>query len=231
MKRSEINALLGESIAFLRERKFALPPFAFWSPADWAAKGPEADEIRDCGLGWDLTDFGSGDFARRGLVLFTIRNGHNTDARYSHKTYCEKVMIVREEQVTPMHFHWAKVEDIIVRGGGNLVIQLYASTPDEGLSWDDVEVSVDGVLTRVGAGGIVVLAPGQSICLPSRLYHKFWGEKGRGCVLVGEVSKVNDDRADNRFHEKVGRFPRVEEDEPPLYLLFSDCPRPWPRET
>jgi len=44
-------------------------------------------------------------------------------------------------------------------------------------------------------------------------------------VLVGEVSKVNDDNTDNRFYESVGRFSAIEEDEAPLYLLVNDYER------
>jgi len=223
MKRSEINALMRETVAFMKAHKFFLPPFAFWSPAEWKRKGAEANEIRDCMLGWDLTDFGKGDFHKLGLILFTIRNGRLNDRRYP-KPYAEKMLIVEEEQLTPMHFHWNKEEDIINRGGGRLVIQLYHSTPREGLARSAVSVSVDGVRRTVKAGGIVTLAPGESICLPPRLYHKFWGEKGKGKVLVGEVSMVNDDTCDNRFHEKLGRFPKIEEDTAPLYLLFSEYP-------
>lgn len=209
----------------MASQNFHLPPFAFWSPAKWRHQGAECDEIRKCMLGWDLTDFGCGDFRKSGLMLFTIRNGHTSIRKYSRKPYCEKVLIAEEEQITPMHFHWNKVEDVINRGGGNLVIQLYRSTRDEQLSEDDVEVSVDATLRRVKAGATITLRPGESICLPSRLYHKFWGEKGRGPVLVGEVSKVNDDSADNRFfYKNIGRFPRIEEDEKPLYLLFSEYP-------
>jgi len=225
MKRSQINFLLRKAVAFLHDQHFTLPPFAFWTPAEWATKGPEADEIRDCMLGWDLTDFGSGDFDRLGLTLFTLRNGHLTDPRYTDKTYCEKALIVQEGQIAPMHFHWNKVEDIINRGGGNLVVQLYRSGPDGSLSDGPVEVSLDGVRTRLTAGAEVVLRPGESICLPARLYHKLWGELGAGTVLAGEVSKVNDDRADNRFHDPVGRFPTIQEDEAPLYLLVTEYPR------
>ena len=41
-------------------------------------------------------------------------------------------------------------------------------------------------------------------------------------VLAGEVSRVNDDHTDNRFLEKAGRFPAIEEDAPPLRLLVGD---------
>jgi hypothetical protein len=57
-----------------------------------------------------------------------------------------------------------------------------------------------------------------------RLYHKFWAERGKGKVLIGEVSAVNDDNKDNRFHKPIGRFPTIEEDEPPLHLLCSEYP-------
>jgi len=41
-------------------------------------------------------------------------------------------------------------------------------------------------------------------------------------VFAGEVSTVNDDERDNRFFESIGRFPRIEEDEPATHLLVSD---------
>jgi len=224
MRRSEINRHLREAIEFLAANRFALPAWADWSPAEWERLGPEGDEIRDCRLGWDITDFGSGDFEKCGLILFTIRNGHPTDSRYP-KTYCEKVMVVGEGQMTPMHFHWQKREDIIVRAGGDLAVQLYNAGPDERLSDDDVTVSLDGIVKTVPAGTTIRLSPGESITLSPRQYHKFWGEPGRGRVLVGEVSAVNDDERDNRFLEPVGRFPEVEEDEPPLRLLCFEYPR------
>ena len=80
---------------------------------------------------------------------------------------------------------------------------------------------------RVEAGGKRVLRPGDSITLVPELYHAFWAEKGR--VLVGEVSSVNDDAADNRFYEPVGRFPAIEEDVPPMRLLVNDYERFLPK--
>jgi len=224
MKRSEINAILQSADAFIRSRGFYLPPFAYWSPQDWAIKGEEVLEIVENHLGWDITDFGLGDFKRFGLFLFTIRNGNPRDIQtMAGKLYAEKIMIVEDEQITPMHFHSSKMEDIINRGGGTLNIQLYNATPDDGLDNDrDVHVSVDGMRRTVKPGGIVQLEPGESISLVQRLYHKFWSE---GRVLVGEVSLVNDDYRDNHFYEPVGRFPDIEEDVLPLYLLCNDYGR------
>lgn len=223
MRRSEINRIIEESIEFLEERRFHLPPFAFWSPEEWRKKGHEFDEIRDNMLGWDITDFGSGDFYRIGLTLFTIRNGNVKDPKYK-KPYAEKILIVRENQVTPMHFHFSKMEDIINRGGGNLLIKLFNSTEERDFAQTPVRVSIDGEMRIYDPGSVVRLRPGESITLPPRLYHEFWGEEGTGMVLVGEVSTVNDDKVDNYFNPPVGRFPEIEEDEPPLYLLCTEYP-------
>ena len=135
MKRSEINAIMRDADAFMKANGFRLPPFAYWSPADWAGKGDEAREIVDRQLGWDITDFGLGDYEHTGLFIFTIRNGNPADLpKGGGKLYAEKVLISDVDQVTPFHFHWRKVEDIINRGGGKLVIQLYNSTEGDELA-------------------------------------------------------------------------------------------------
>jgi D-lyxose ketol-isomerase len=224
MKRSEINAIMKEAVDFINEMNFKLPPFVFWGPEEWATKGHEYDEIRDNMLGWDITDFGHGDYEKLGLLLITIRNGNFTDKKYI-KTYAEKLLIVKEEQVTPYHFHWSKMEDIINRGGGNLLVKVYNSTEDDEFDLvNPVTVNVDGREYQVEPGAIVTIRPGESITLNQRQYHSFWAEKGKGMVLLGEVSKVNDDRVDNRFHDEMGRFPEIEEDEAPLYLLGNEYP-------
>ena len=225
MKRSEINAILLRADEFIRQQNFHLPPFAYWTPEQWRQAGPEAREIADIKLGWDITDFGSGDFANTGLFLFTIRNGRPENWKtMKGKLYAEKILICEEGQITPFHFHWSKMEDIINRGGGTMVIQLYNSTPDEDLDRvNEVTLSIDGVQRTFPAGAIVRLQPGESISLPQFCYHQFWAEGGR--TLLGEVSLVNDDEKDNRFYEPVGRFPQIEEDEPPVHLLCTDYPK------
>ena len=193
MKRSEINQIIREAKEFLASRQFVLPEWAEWSLADWKANRDKVGYIMERMLGWDITDFGSGDFKRCGLFLFTIRHGkYGVDK----KPYAEKIMIVEELQETPMHFHWSKMEDIINRGGGNLVIELYNADKNEGFA--------------------------DTPCMEQYLYHRFYGEPGKGKVMVGEVSQCNDDTTDNRFYEPVGRFPEIEEDEEPLHLLCSD---------
>lgn len=219
MKRSEINKILVDAKEFMAQKQFFLPPWAYWSVSDWKARSEDTHEIIENMLGWDITDFGSGDFYKRGLFLFTIRNGRlNVDK----KPYAEKIMIVEENQETPMHFHSAKMEDIINRGGGNLVIDLYNSDKKEDFSNNPFSVKTDGIVRKLQPGDSIVLTPGESICLEQGIYHRFYGEPGKGKVLVGEVSSVNDDSSDNRFHESIGRFPVIDEDEQPIHLLASD---------
>lgn len=221
MKRSQLNQILKDAVKFIDEMNFKLPPFAFWSPKDWEEKGHEYDEIRDNMLGWDITDFGYGDYHKIGLLMFTIRNGNLNDKKYV-KPYAEKLLITEEGQITPFHFHWNKMEDIINRGGGDLLVQVYNSTEDEQFADTDVDIYIDGCHSMVKAGEIIRIRPGESISIQSGMYHKFWAEGGT--VLLGEVSKVNDDRVDNRFYEPTGRFPEIDEDEAPLYLLGNEYP-------
>lgn len=217
MKRSEINNIENEAADFLRIHQFYLPPWAYWRPIDWRTTTEDTSEIRENQLGWDITDFGSGDFYRRGLFLFTLRNGN---PKKDKKPYAEKIMIVEPNQETPMHFHRVKMEDIINRGGGILVLELFRSNPNEGLSNKPLDVSVDGIRRKLSAGSRITLHPGESICLEPYVYHRFWAEGAK--TLVGEVSLINDDRTDNRFYESIGRFPRIEEDTEPLHLLVGD---------
>ncbi len=221
MKRSEINALIEDAKIFFEAMNFRLPKWAFWKPEEW--KGMGDTEIVANQLGWDLTDYGAGRFEERGLILFTIRNGNLQSGH--PKPYAEKIMIVRENQICPMHFHWSKMEDIINRGGGNLVIDLHGSNENEEFSGKPVTVMMDGIAHTVEPGGSVVLEPGESITLEKGVYHRFYGEPGKGNVLVGEVSSVNDDNTDNRFHRSMPRFPDIDEDETPVHLLCTDYPK------
>lgn len=221
MKRSRIDSLIDEAIDFMGQQNFHLPVWAKWSPEQWKEHAADCAQIASCQLGWDLTDFGSLDFNTRGLILFTLRNGGPGSA----KPYAEKIMMVRENQETPFHFHWNKMEDIINRGGGRLVFELYQADEEDQFIKQAVSVQIDGVTRSIGAGEPLVLEPGESLCLPQRMYHRFYAEKGFGPVLCGEVSMVNDDSADNRFKDEVGRFPEIDEDKEPRYLLGIDYGR------
>lgn len=219
MKRSEINQYIKEAIIYFEHNRFFLPEWAQWNVEDWQTKGCECDEIRLNGLGWDVTDFGKGNFSKEGLTLVTIRNGN---CKRDKKPYCEKIMMVREKQVTPVHFHWKKMEDIINRGGGILCMQLWKADQNETRTTSAVAIQIDGVSTNIAAGSVLRLKPGQSICFEPYIYHTFWAEEG--ACLVGEVSTVNDDTNDNRFLEFSGRYPAIEEDVPAAYVLCNEYP-------
>ena len=217
MRRSEINNYIREAKEFFSLNHFFLPAWAYYSPEDWKGKYEEMSEIIENSLGWDLTDFGSNNFKTRGLILFTIRNGNSIR---DQKPYCEKIMIAGGKQETPMHFHKVKMEDIINRGGGILEIEFFKSNPDGTFSENEFVVKIDGQARRLSPGELVQLHPGQSVCMESGVYHRFYGVDAP--VLVGEVSTVNDDTNDNIFYEEIGRFPLIEEDEAPLHLLVTD---------
>jgi D-lyxose ketol-isomerase len=229
MKRSEINAVIREMEELIGGLDYYLPPFCSWTPDEWKTKNHEYDEIRDNMLGWDITDFGFGDFNKCGFGLITIRNGNQHNPKYT-KPYAEKLIFMRDDMYSPMHFHDFKSEDIINRGGGVLKIQVYMDDGQGGLSDKDVEVHSDGRRYTVPAGTKVTLNPGESITIYPHLYHEFYGVPGTGSILIGEVSQCNDDEFDNFFYDKrVGRFPAIEEDEPPYRLLCNEYP-PAPEE-
>ena len=235
MKRSEINKALKELEKMIADHQYYLPKFANFTPEEWKTKGHEFDEIRDNMLGWDITDYGMGDFDKYGFSLFTIRNGNIKMKDKYKKPYAEKFLYLKEGQYALNHFHWYKMEDIINRGGGNLAITLYNCTEED---FKDVEggragkpgtfadtpvtVSVDGCNVTVPAGGQIILKPGQSITLKPGQYHTWQGVPGTGKVMLFEVSTCNDDTIDNRFHTAGGRIPEIEEDEEAKYLIFAD---------
>jgi len=225
MKRSEINRIIQSAEEFIDSFNFKLPPWTRWTPEDWKTKGHEYDEMRDNMLGWDVTDYGQGKFDELGLILITLRNGNQHMEKYS-KPYAEKVFIMRQKQVSPMHFHWEKMEDIINRGGGNLVVQLYNKTADDKLDeHTPVTVKVDGRAYQIPAGGKVILHPGESASLEKLVFHEMTAEPGSGDVFVGEVSECNDDNTDNFFLNPLGRFAEIEEDEPAYRLLCNEYPQ------
>jgi hypothetical protein len=224
MKRSEINDAIECALSALRKNHFVLPPFGYWTPSDWAEQASKLERIRLNGLGWDITDFGSGDFDRIGAVLVTMRNGNLKDPK-NGTPYAEKAIIMKPGQCIPLHFHWIKTEDIINRGGGTLVIQLYNALDDESVDMkSNVEVYCDGIKKDIAPGELLSLAPGESITLTPRLYHKFWARENDGVLICGEVSSVNDDSTDNRFAEPVSRFAEIEEDDIPIRLLCNEYP-------
>ncbi len=226
IKRSRINEIIREGDDFIRSFGYILPPFAYWTPDEFRANRDIAKTIIDSNLGWDITDYGLGDFLDTGLFLFTVRNGNLADLKKGRgMLYAEKAMISRQDQYSPMHRHDLKAEDIINRGGGTLVIELYGDTNGECDREKGTVVYTDGIRRELEPGHKLKLTPGESVTLmPGEHWHAFWGEGGD--VFVCEVSTVNDDNTDNVFEDpRISRFSGIEEDEDPLHLLVSDYAR------
>ncbi|MER0237396.1 D-lyxose/D-mannose family sugar isomerase [Fulvimarina sp. MAC8] len=222
MKRSDINRIMADAAEMIAGHGFILPPFANWTPEEFKARKDEARHVIDSRCGWDITDYGGGRYEEMGLFLFTLRNGQLADLTAGRgMCYAEKLLISREKQLSPMHTHVIKAEDIINRGGATLVVELFGSDEDGKFSETaGGRVMCDGLWRDYGPGEHLSLAPGESVTLRPGDWHAFWGEGGD--VLIGEVSTVNDDETDNLFREPIGRFATIEEDEPPHRLLVSD---------
>ncbi|PCI83521.1 MAG: D-lyxose/D-mannose family sugar isomerase [Hyphomicrobiales bacterium] len=217
MKRSEVNKALSDARELLNKFNWALPEWAYWTAEDYVKNPKMAAHLQLHQMGWDVTDFGAGYFSERGLTLFCARNG--VQSIETTVPYAEKLLFVEEEQETPLHCHYKKMEDIINRGGGNLILEFCTGNPED---TNEIQVSVDGDIKSLAPHAELRLTPGQSVTMQRGIYHRFYGEAGTGTVLAGEVSQVNDDGDDNYFLDPVARFSNIEEDESPLYPLWNE---------
>lgn len=222
MKRSEINRAITLAKEVLAKQCIYLPFFAYLKPEELKNTISKHSRIILNKLGWDVTDFGGDDFDNFGTVQFTLRNGTKTNI-IKGTPYAEKVIILKPGQRLPLHFHFSKTEDIINRGGGILVMELYNSLEDNSVDiHNEVTVFCDGTERKVNAGESFEIGPGNSITLPPRLYHLFRAGRNGGELVCGEVSTINDDIEDNYFAESVKRFIEIGEDEEPIHLLCNE---------
>lgn len=222
MKRSEINRSIVWAKDLLKANNVRLPGMAYWNMDEWKANADKLDTVRKVMLGWDITDFGTNDFSSVGAVLYTVRNGDMKDPSIG-VPYCEKYILMKEGQRLPKHYHVFKTEDIINRAGGVLQVFLWNADKTDGHQLDtDVEVYMDGVRHVVKAGEPIEVHPGDSISLAPYVAHIFGPKPGCGDLIVGEVSKVNDDNTDNYFLESTSRFADIEEDEAMLHPLCNE---------
>jgi len=222
MKRSEINRAIRWAEALLEKSNIHLPAYASWSMEDWKARAADIGTVRKVMLGWDITDFGMGDFAKVGAVLYTVRNGSLED-KSAGVPYCEKYILMKDGQRMPKHYHVMKTEDIINRTGSALQVFLWNADPATGKELDTpVEVFQDGILHTYRPGGEILIHPGNSISLAPYIAHIFGPKPGSGDLVVGEVSAVNDDVTDNYFLENTSRFAEIYEDEASVHPLCNE---------
>lgn len=160
---------------------------------------------------WDVTDFGLGNFKKSGLILINLAE---------EPEYCEKLMYAFENQVTPLHTHKKKKEDIIVRWG-KLCLELWSGLPAESKPGKEFDVQINGKPRKVKNGEHVFLNGGERVTLTPGIYHAFWPVTDE--CIIGEVSTANDDLNDNFFVDpNIGRFSVMVEDVEALVKLVSD---------
>ena len=222
MKRSEINSAINWAKELLKKNNIRLPGMAYWDMDKWGENKDRLETIRKVMMGWDITDFGTGRFEEIGAVLYTVRNGDMNDPSIG-VPYCEKYILQKEGQRLPKHYHVYKTEDIINRAGGVLQVFLWNADPKTGEQLEtDVHVYQDGIEHVYMAGEEILIYPGDSISLAPYIAHIFGPKTGCGELVVGEVSRVNDDNTDNYFLEPTYRFAEIEEDEPILHPLCNE---------
>ncbi|MBQ9099021.1 MAG: D-lyxose/D-mannose family sugar isomerase [Clostridia bacterium] len=224
MKRSEINAAIRWAEALCQQHHVTLPFFASLPAEKAEFHRPERINLLKTMLGWDVSDFGSGDFDRVGAVLFTVRNGCVHEPGVG-TPYAEKYIFLKDgcEQEIPLHYHNSKTEDIINRAGGVFCCQLAAQGADGKPDLTQpVRVLRDGAYYDAAPGEIIEITTGNSITLEPGVYHRFFAKTGCGDLLIGEVSKINDDNTDNVFAIIRNRWCAIEEDEPPYRLLVNE---------
>ena len=218
MKRNEINAAIQYMIRTLEENHLRMPAFAYWPMDEWRRQRHELGNLMAAGLGWDITDFGTGNFLHVGSALFTIRNGNITDPTVG-TPYAEKYIVQRHEteQEIPFHFHRMKTEDIINRGGSTLMLELFNSLPNGALDRDaEIHVKMDGVIRTLPGGAIVEIGKGCSITLHAGLYHRFWAKKRPLAAQPTAARSINGDRGS----ASASRLARAEAQ---LANLISTC--------
>jgi D-lyxose ketol-isomerase len=160
---------------------------------------------------WDVTDLGLGEFPRYGAVLVNLA---------LEEEYSEKLIYLTHRQAIPAHCHKKKKEDIIARAG-TFSVQIWFGNPKR---WTRTgRIQVNNRMQPARSGQILHLGPGQRITLPPTVYHEFWALSDE--AIIGEVSTKNDDLHDNFFlNPDIGRFPEIQEDEPPLLRLVGEQP-------
>jgi D-lyxose ketol-isomerase len=227
MKRSEINRRIEEAIDFIGKAGIVLPYHAHWNFKSWYQNGDLAEELRKRAIGWNITDFGSDNFLKTGVILYTPSNGifdpvTNTPL---DQTYAHRYFILRDGQEIMTEHHATKIEDIIVFAGAELKVELHNVGPNEELDTaKEVRIMRNRIWESCTPGTVITLVSGERIRFEPRHYHRPWGYGG--AVLVEEVSMVTDDLKESRHlpEAKPMVFAQIEEDAQPIYLLCTELP-------
>jgi len=227
MKRTEVDQQIDEAIAFIEKSGITLPHHARWDLETWYQHRDLAEEMRKRAIGWNVIDFGSADFYKTGVVLYTFSNGIFDPATYKplDQAYAHRLFILREGQEIVTEHHLTKIEDIVVFAGAGLNVELHNAGPNEELDTaNEVRIMRNGIWQSYKPGVIITLIPGERIRFEPKHYHRPSGHGGT--VLIEEVSDVTDDLKESCHlpGEKALLFIEVEEDEKPRHLLCTELP-------
>jgi D-lyxose ketol-isomerase len=224
MKRSFIDARIDAMLAMCDRHGVTLPPFAAWAPADYRANAAAANFIAERGLGWNVAEFASGNFATEGLTLFTLRMGDWRDLETKRgRLYAEKAILCEDGQRAPHHYHVVKTEDIVNRGGARFVVELVKVDAAGAPTRERFRALKDVHVLDLGPGDRVRLEPGESLTLDPHVAHAFWAEGG--AALAGEVSLANDDSSDNYFLKPIAAPAPIDEDSVARHVTVRDYGR------
>jgi D-lyxose ketol-isomerase len=224
MKRSFIDAQIEAMLKLCDRYGVTLPPFAFWDDAEFRKQHASTALIAERGMGWNVVEFRSGAFATQGLTIFTLRMGDWREvASKSGRLYAEKAIMSADGQRAPHHYHVAKTEDIVNRGGARFAVELFKVDSHGAPSKERFHALKDVTKLDLGPGDQVRLEPGESLTLDPFVAHAFWAEGGT--ALAGEVSLANDDTTDNYFVPPLGPFDPIDEDLPARYVTVRDYQR------
>ena len=221
MKRSFVDARIEAMLKLCNRHGVTLPPFALWDAAAFRKQPEAAALIAGRGMGWNVVEFNPGAFATEGLTIFTLRMG---DWREGHskggRRYAEKAIMSDDGQRAPHHYHIAKTEDILNRGGARFVVELFKVDSHGAPTKERFRALKDVTTLDLGPGDQVRLEPGESLTLDPYVAHAFWAEGGT--ALAGEISLANDDTRDNYFVPPLAPLEPIDEDTPARFVTVRD---------
>ena len=143
MKRSEINRLIEDALKFFQEMHFKLPPLGY---LDTGAMEQAGGIVR--GSGNESVGMGPHGFWYREFQCGRVAAFHPSkrESATRPEALCGKNHDRPGGTGDPHAFSTGpKMEDIINRGGGNLMIQLYPSDREGGFAKKSFQVSLDGL--------------------------------------------------------------------------------------
>jgi D-lyxose ketol-isomerase len=221
VKRSFIDGRIEAMLKLCDRHGVTLPPFAFWDAAAFRKQSEAAALIAARGMGWNVVEFKPGAFATEGLTIFTLRMGDWREAESKGgRLYAEKAIMSDDGQRAPHHYHVAKTEDIVNRGGARFVVELFKVDRNGAPTRDRFRALKDVMMLDLGPGDEIRLEPGESLTLEPFVAHAFWAEGGT--ALAGEISLANDDTTDNYFLPPLAPFDPIGEDAPARFVTVRD---------